>query len=904
MSSPTKQSRWGISQHIGVLLCALILLSGFHFAEALAINKEPSAFDDLATISASSFSSSQPAVRQRLSLNKGWRFSRFTTNPDSLSYSTLKPWMLASSTKFTSSKAQPAALPASTPAAITSAKYAQAAFDDSTWEAINVPHDWAIKGPFNAPGVNGGMGRLPSNGVGWYRRNITFDAADKNKSVFLDIDGAMSYAAVWLNGHLVGGWPYGYASFRLDLTPYILTDGSANTLAIRLDNALQNSRWYPGAGIYRNIWLVKVDPVHVDQYGTFVTTPSVTADSATANIAVEVENKGTASRQVDVLTEVHVFDPSTRKAAKDVVATFPKATVNVPAGGSAATNGSVTISNPLLWGPPPEQKPNLYVAVTTVSANGTVIDTYETRFGVRTIVYDGNNGLSVNGKHVRVQGTNNHHDQGALGSAFHMRAAERQLDMLQDLGCNALRTSHNPPAPEFVDLADEKGFLVFDEIFDCWTGAKTTNDFHLIFADWHEADLRAFIRRDRNHPSVIVWSYGNEIGEQSSASARPTAQSLHDIIHAEDPTRPTTASMNVAPAGSAFADVMDVESLNYQGEGLGTSTSSSFPNFHKTYPNKMIWTSESASALSTRGTYIFPVTSKNSATVSGKSSGGDDTNMYVSAYELYATGWGSSPDKVFAMQDQYPYVAGEFVWTGFDYLGEPTPYDKARSSYFGIIDLAGFRKDRFYLYQARWRPDLPMAHILPHWTWPDRAGQVTPVHVFSSGDEAELFVNGKSAGRLKKAAGTYRFRWDSVTYAAGDLRVVTYKDGKQWATDAVKTVGAAARLNLTADRTTISDDGEDLSYLTASVLDADGNVVPQADNAITFTVTGDGGELVATDNGDPTDMTAFPSATRKAFSGLALAIVRAKEGAAAGQTVTVSASAAGLTGAQVSLTLA
>ncbi|CAK7223343.1 hypothetical protein SBRCBS47491_005176 [Sporothrix bragantina] len=893
MSSPT-HARRGAARCLSLLLCALFWLAGLPSVQALAVTR------DSADGTTTTTTLDATPVRQRLSLNKGWRFSRFTTNPDSLSYNTLKPWMLASSNKFTPSKAQPAAIPATTPAAI-NAKYAQATFDDSAWEAANVPHDWAIKGPFGAPGVGGGMGRLPSNGVGWYRRNVTFAAEDKNKSIFLDIDGAMSYAAVWLNGKLVGGWPYGYASFRLDLTPYIVVGGD-NTLAIRLDNAVQNSRWYPGAGIYRNIWLVKVDPVHVGQYGTFVTTPTVSNDSATANFVVEVENTGTSSRQVDILTEVHVFDPSTRMAAKDVVASFPKNTVTVAAGSTTSTNGSITITKPQLWGPPPDQKPNLYVAVTTVSANGTVLDTYETRFGVRTIAYDANTGLTVNGKHVRVQGTNNHHDQGSLGAAFHMRAAERQLEMLQDVGCNALRTSHNPPAPELVDLADEKGFLVFDEIFDCWTGSKTTNDFHLIFADWHEADLRAFIRRDRNHPSVIVWSYGNEIGEQTSSSSRPMAQSLHDIIHAEDPTRPTTASMNVAAAGSAFADVMDVESLNYQGEGLGTSMSSSFPNFHKSYPNKMIWTSESASALSTRGTYIFPVTSANSATV-GKGSGGDDAKMYVSAYELYATAWGSSPDKVFAMQDEHPYVAGEFVWTGFDYLGEPTPYDSARSSYFGIIDLAGFRKDRFYLYQARWRPELPMAHILPHWTWPDRAGQVTPVHVFTSGDEAELFVNGKSAGRLKRAEHTYRFRWDNVTYAAGDLRVVAYKDGKQWATDAVKTVGAAAKLNLTADRMTITGDGEDLSYLTATVVDANGDAVPEAKDAITFTVMG-AGELVSTDNGDPTDMTAFPEAKRKAFSGLALAIVRAKEAAKAGQTITVSASATGLTGAQVTLTLA
>ncbi|ERS96996.1 hypothetical protein HMPREF1624_06323 [Sporothrix schenckii ATCC 58251] len=882
-----------VSERLSVLLCVLIWLAGLHSVAAHAVSRDTPSDGDPATAAA------HHQVRQRLSLNKGWRFSRFTSNPDSLSYATLKPWMLASSTKFTPSKAQPPVVPSTTPAAI-NAKYAQAGFDDSAWEAVNVPHDWAIKGPFGAPGVSGGMGRLPSNGVGWYRRNVTLEAADKGNSVFLDIDGAMSYAAVWLNGHLVGGWPYGYASFRLDLTPYVVAGGD-NTLAIRLDNALDNSRWYPGAGIYRNIWLVKVDPVHVDQFGTFVTTPAVSADSATAHLVVEVENTATESRQVDVHTEVHVFDAATRSAAKDVVVAFAKTALTVPAGSTAWTNSSATIPSPLLWGPPPDQKPHLYVAVTTLSVNGSVVDTYETRFGVRSITYDANHGLFVNGKKVRVQGTNNHHDQGALGAAFHVRAAERQLEMLQDFGCNALRTSHNPPAPELVDLADEKGFLVFDEIFDSWAGAKTTNDFHLIFSDWHEADLRAFVRRDRNHPSVIVWSYGNEIGEQKSDSSRRVAQELHDMIHSEDPTRPTTASMNSAGAGSAFADVMDVESLNYQGEGMGTSNFSSFPSFHKAYPNKMIWTSESASTLSSRGTYIFPVTSAYSAIV-GSNSGGDDANMYVSAYDLYAPSWASSPDKVFAMQDEHPYVAGEFVWTGFDYIGEPTPYNDARSSYFGIIDLAGFRKDRFYMYQARWRPDVPMAHILPHWTWPDRVGKVTPVHVFSSGDEAELFVNGQSAGRLKKAEYTYRFRWDNVTYAAGDLRVVTYKNGKEWAVDAVKTVGAATHLNLVADRTTIAGDGLDLSYLTASVVDADGNTVPQANNAITFTVAG-AGELVATDNGDPTDMTAFPSATRKAFSGLALAIVRAKGSDDAGKNATVSASAPGLKGAQVTLTL-
>ena len=351
--------------------------------------------------------------------------------------------------------------------------------------------------------------------------------------------------------------------------------------------------------------------------------------------------------------------------------------------------------------------------------------------------------------------------------------------------------------------------------------------------------------------------------------------------------------MNNASPNAALSDVVDIIGLNYQGEGMGTSTSGSWPNFRSKFPNKMLWSSESSSALSSRGTYVFPVTSGNSATVGGNS-GGNDKAMYVSSYDLYAPSWGSSPDKVFAAQDKYSYVAGEFVWTGWDYIGEPTPYDKSRSSYFGIIDLAGFKKDRFYLYQSRWRSDFPMAHILPHWTWPDRVGQVTPVHVYSSGDEAELFVNGKSAGRIKKGQYEYRFRWDKVTYEAGEVRVVTYKNGKEWATDMKKTVGSAAKLNVTADRTAIS--GDVLSFVSVAVVDKNGDSVPQASNAITFSISGPG-KIVSTDNGDPTDMTAFPSLTRKAFSGYALAIVRATGSG----KITVSAAADGLTGGQVTL---
>ncbi|KAK4038399.1 glycoside hydrolase superfamily [Parachaetomium inaequale] len=834
-------------------------------------------------------------TRERISLNEGWKFSRFTTNPDSLSYDTLKSWILPSANDFI--KGSPHQPPSGT-APGSNITYVQAYFDDSAWEGIDLPHDWAVKGPFNAPGISGGMGRLPTNGVGWYRRKVALSRRDMGKSVFLDIDGAMSYAAVWLNGHLVGGWPYGFASFRLDLTPYLKAGGD-NLLAIRVDNAVENSRWYPGAGIYRNVWLVKTNPTHVGQFGTYITTSDVSEDSATVKLVVDVENDGSSDQAVDVVTEIHVLDSTTGtgKPGAEVVAKFKEATVSVPAGGKKSVDTSTTVRKPLLWGPAP-QKPNMYVAVTTLSVNKAVIDTYETPFGIRSVKYDANKGVLINGKPVRVFGTNNHGDYGSLGAAYNARATQRQLEMLQELGNNALRTSHNPPTPELLDMADHMGFMVVDEIFDCWNIEKRPNDFHLIFPDWHEPDLRSFIRRDRNHPSVIAWSFGNELPEQSTAAGGATAKILRDIIAEEDPTRPNTAAMNNAGPGSPLADTVDIIGLNYQGEGHGTSTNGSFDRFHAAYPNKLIWSSESASALSTRGTYIFPVTPGNSATV-GPGSGGDGVALQVSAYELYAPSWGSSPDKVFEAQDRHAYVAGEFVWTGWDYLGEPTPYDEqARSSYFGIIDLAGFKKDRFYLYQARWRPDFAMAHILPHWTWPDRVGEVTPVHVFSSGDEAELFVNGKSAGKQKRGQYESRFRWDDVVYQPGNVSVVVYKEGKQWAVDTKRTVGEAKGLTLTADRAAIRGDGLDLSFVTVAVVDKNGVTVPRASDEITFAVSGPG-QIVSTDNGDPADMTAFPSLTRKAFSGLALAVVRANKGASG--DITVTASAKGLEGTKVTV---
>ncbi|KFY80678.1 hypothetical protein V499_00506 [Pseudogymnoascus sp. VKM F-103] len=829
--------------------------------------------------------------RQRISLNAGWRFERFTSNPDALSYDLLKQWILPSGNDFISGTKHE--LPSGTPPG-GNISYVQDSFDDKSWEAVDVPHDWAIKGPFNAPGISGEMGRLPSNGVGWYRRSVTLTAQDiaAGRSTFLDIDGAMSYSAVWVNGYLVGGWPYGYNSFRLDLTGHL--KAGSNLIAIRLDNALDSSRYYPGAGIYRNIWLIKADATHVGQFGTFIRTPAVSKKSASLQLTVEVENQRSTSQKVTISTKVYEYDPLTKKAKGKAVGTFSDVTVDVAAGGKASADSSATVKNPKLWGPAPAQKPNMHVAITTLSVGGMKIDTYETKFGIRSVVHDATKGVLINDEAVRIQGTCNHHDLGSLGAAFNIRAGERQLQMLQEMGGNALRTSHNPPAPELLDLSDRLGMIVLDEIFDTWSTQKKSHDFHLIFPDWHEPDLRAFIRRDRNHPSVISWSIGNEIPNQSDPATGKIAQELRNIVREEDLTRPVTQGMNNAKAADLTAQTMDIEGLNYQGEGHGADTSSTFPSFRVAFPDKLIYTSESASTVSSRGIYVFPVTKENNA-VFGPNSGEDVEARHLSDYGLYEPSWGASPDKVFAAQDEHPYVAGEYVWTGWDYVGEPTPFDTSRSSYFGIIDMAGFKKDRFFQYQSRWRSDFPMAHILPHWTWPDRVGLVTPVHVFSAADEAELFVNGKSAGRVKPAKSSNRFRWDDVVYQPGDLRVVTYKNGKKWAVDTKRTVGSAAKLAISADRSAIGLDN-DLSFISIAVVDSKGDTVPQASNSITFSISGPG-TIVSTDNGDPTDMTAFPSLTRKAFSGHALAIVRAT-GAGA---ITVSATADGITGAKVTL---
>lgn len=873
-------------------------------------------------------------VRERLNFDSDWCFQKGDPAgmQEHLDYSSIKQWLLPSGAAFTKDPARQMSRPEGNLGG--DIPYVKGDFNDAGWRKLTLPHDWAIEEQFQQQ-LPGDTGKLPFAGVGWYRKKFKMPASDAGRRIYLDLDGAMAYAMVWCNGQFVGGWPYGYSSFQLDLTPYVKA-GADNQLAIRLNNPDKSSRWYPGSGIYRNVWLVKTNPIHVAHWGTYVTTPEVTPESATVEIRTEVEAKG----EVQVATAIYELSAQGQISAKPVAQVTAESAQKPDSGGLQISR--LKIASPKLWSC---ETPQMYVAVTTLLSGGKVVDQYETNFGIRTLKFTADKGFLLNGKQVKIKGVCNHHDLGALGAAFNVRAAQRQLEILKEMGGNALRTSHNPPAPELLDLCDRMGILVMDESFDCWKNGKKPNDYHLLWDDWHEKDLRAEYHRDRNHPSVIMWSIGNELRELGNAAEGPAiASELTAIAHEEDPTRPTVLGSNSDAASfNGIQKAVDVMGQNYRRGG--------YEHFKKSNPTIPLIGSETASCVSSRGEYFFqteevyrakvdadakkaaaqgkpaPKPTPFSPVPEDKALGRSD--FQVSSYDLYTPGWATTPDDEFRKQEENPFVCGEFVWTGFDYLGEPTPYDSdtsnllnfqdpatraelerqlkalgkikvpSRSSYFGIVDLAGFKKDRFYLYQAHWNPEFPMAHILPHWNWPDRVGKITPVHVYTSGDEAELFLNGKSLGRKKKGQFEYRLRWNEVVYQPGELKVIAYKDGKPWAKDVVKTTGTAAKLTLKADRNVIAGNGLDLSFITVTVADNDGLLVPRSKNPISFELSGPG-QIVAVDNGDATSFEPFQATKRNAYNGMALVIVK---GLKPGGTIQLKATSQGLASAATTITL-
>lgn len=744
-----------------------------------------------------------------------------------------------------------------------SAVFAAADYDASAWQRVRVPHDWAIAGPFDLSidrqSVRvledgdttqllraGRTGALPFIGTGWYRFDLGELPLDNGRRYRLEFDGAMSHAEVYVNGRKVGERPYGYSSFAFDITDF-LNDGDRNPVFVRLENLPESSRWYPGAGLYRHVRLVGLSPVHVAHWGTYVTTPEVGDREATVVVRTEVENH---TRAEGITLRTTILDPDGREVAR--------ASEPLTSEARCSTLREFRVGSIRRWD---IDSPQLYTVVSTLIEHGRVVDEYATPFGIRTFAFTPDGGFSLNGRRLKLQGVCLHHDLGPLGAAVNRRAIERQLEMMKAMGCNAIRTAHNPAAPELLELCDRMGLLVMEESFDEWRIAKNRNGYAPLFDRWAERDLADMIRRDRNHPSIIVWSIGNEVREQNAPDGVETARFLAEICRREDPTRPVTVGMNnhVNALKNGFGEVLDLVGFNYKPQ--------TYAEMHAKYPAYCIVGSETASTVSSRGRYYLPVRESRKPF---------HRDFQCSAYDVEYPSWASTPDTEFAGQDDHPFVAGEFVWTGFDYLGEPTPYNEtcsSRSSYFGIVDLAGMKKDRYYLYQSRWS-DSPVLHLLPHWNW--QAGDRVPVHCYTNYPEVELFLNGRSLGRrTKHPAGRldrYRMIWNDVVYEPGELRAVAYDtSGKACDECVVRTAGQPHRLVLVPDREKIRAGGEDLSFVEITVVDEKGTPCPDA--ALPLEVTVRGGRLVALCNGDPTSLESFAGRTMRTFSGKCMAVV-------------------------------
>ncbi len=743
--------------------------------------------------------------------------------------------------------------------------------NDSQWQKVTVPHDWAITGNFDmnidmqsvqvkedgetkAKLRTGRTGALPCFGVGWYRKVLPINASDKDKRIFIEFDGVMSLAKVYLNGEFIGGWPYGYSSFAFELTKFAKY-GQDNILAVRVENMPESSRWYPGAGIYRNVRLVKTLAVRIAKWGTYITTPSIT--DKRADISIQTEIDGLVDAKADLKLTTEIFDAKGLKVSTT--------TSSVKVAENIVCKQTMKVNNPQLWS---IETPIRYKAISRLYMGKDLVDEYTTDFGIRSIKFDKDKGFYLNGKHVKLQGVCMHHDLGPIGSAVNYRATERQMSIMKEMGCNSIRTSHNPPSPELLQICDSIGLLVMDEAFDEWKSGKNRNGYARFFDQWAEKDISTMIRRDRNHPSIIMWSIGNEVREQSKPEGKEVAAFLSNICHKLDPTRPTTSGFNSHNAAikNGLSDVVDLVGFNYK--------PSDYKNKHTLYPNYVLYGSETASTVSSRGEYKFPAKENKGAWYQ---------DYQVSGYDYDYPGWASTPDTEFEMQDENEFILGEYVWTGFDYLGEPTPYNEgtpARSSYFGIVDLAGLKKDRFYLYQSKWS-DAPVLHLLPHWNWPERVGMNVPVMCYTNYPKAELFVNGVSAGVRQKDKSNkytrYRLIWNDVVYQPGEIKVVAYDDqNKVVAEQIIKTAGEPYSVKLSTERDSIKADGKDLSFVTVELFDKDGNLCPRADNFLFFEVKG-AGKLKALCNGNAIDQTSFASNYMRAFNGEMIAVIEPGE---------------------------
>lgn len=735
-------------------------------------------------------------------------------------------------------------------------------FNDSKWQTVTVPHDWAIYGPFDkeidkqvtaieqngekvATEKTGRTGALPYIGEAWYRKEFSVPNVDKNKKVILLFEGAMSEPKVFLNGKKVGEWNYGYNYFYFDITDYVASSGK-NTLAVHLSNLGSSSRWYPGAGLYRKVKLIVKNKESIDQWGTFITTPVVTADWAKVNVKNKVSGEN-----LRIITKIKDADGN-EVAANETTSLF---------GNEFEQN--IALKNPQLWSP---ETPYLYTAVSQIYVGNTLKDETTTRFGIRSIKYEANKGFSLNGEVRKFKGVCLHHDLGPIGTAINKAALRRQLRILKDMGCNAIRSSHNMPSIEQLELCDEMGFMFLAESFDEWAKPKVKNGYNHFFQTDAEKDIVNLVHATRNHPCIVMWSSGNEVPDQWGTEGVKRAKWLQDIFHREDPTRPVTVGMDQVKATmeSGFGALLDIPGLNYRVH--------LYEEAFKKFPQGFILGSETASTVSSRGVYKFPVEKS-------KSKQYDD--FQTSSYDLEYCSWSNLPDDDFVLQDDKPWVIGEFVWTGFDYLGEPTPYDEkwpSRSSYFGINDLAGLPKDRFYLYRSRWNTNAKTLHVLPHWNWEGREGETTPVFVYTSYDSAELFVNGKSMGIQKKNNSSpqnrYRLMWMDVKYEPGTLKVVALdKQGKPVAEEEIHTAEKPYQIQLEADKTNLDADGEDLSFVTVSVVDKNGNPCPTASQQLHFKVSGKGSYRAAC-NGDATSLEQFHLPTMKLFSGKLVALVQ------------------------------